>query len=121
MLKSIAQVFFLLILVVGIGYLASKLGFVAYQHYALQREINNAKARVGDLQKSTEELRKLIAQLGNKDFLTVKIKEELNVKEPGEKVAIIKNSPQPQVQKSGDTALSHQGFFKDWWNLFFGQ
>lgn len=119
MLKSIAQVFFLLILVVGIGYLASKLGFVAYQRYALQREINNAKARVGDLQKSTEELRKLVAQLGNKDFLTVKIKEELNVKEPGEKVAVIKNSPQPEVSKPELIPEKNTGFLRKWWDLFF--
>jgi len=118
MLKSILSTIVIGVLLAAIGYLASKVGLAAYNRYLVQLEINKAKAQVMQLEGSNDELKQLVAQLGNKEFLTLKLKEQLNVKEPGEKVAIIKNDPQPEISQP-PTVIKNYGFWPKWWDLFF--
>lgn len=119
MLQSILQKLFIVVLLIMVGYIGTKLGVAAYDRYQVQREINKAKAQVAELQKSNDELKRLIAQLGNREFLTLKVKEELNVKEPGEKVAIVKKDPQPEVTKGELIPEKNAGHLRKWWDLFF--
>ena len=119
MLQSVLQKLILVVLMVAVGYLATKLGVAAYERYSIQREINKSKAQVEELQKSNDELKRLIAQLGNREFLTLRVKEELNVKEPGEKVAIVKKDPEPEVRQEGVITESNTGYLPHWWDLFF--
>lgn len=119
MLKSILQKLLIVILIGLVASIGSKLGIAAYERYQVQLEINKAQAQVADLQKSNDELKRLISQLGNKEFLTLKIKEELNVKEAGEKIAIIKKNPQPEVTQPALIPEKNSGYLRQWWDLFF--
>lgn len=123
MLKSAFQGLTILALLVVSGYFLWKLGLVAYERYELQRAINEAKAEVAKLEQSNGELQKLLAQLGNQEFLTLKLKEELNVKEAGEHVAIVKPKPETKLTpaQAQESQALDTGYWPKWWKLFFAQ
>lgn len=121
MLKKTLRTLFIFVLLVVSGYLFFRLGERAYERYALQRQIEEAWLRVNSLQKSTEDLKTLLAQLGNEEFLKLKLKEELNVKEEGEKVAVIKKRNEPVTKKEETANEAKEHYLKEWWNVFFGK
>lgn len=119
MLQSLIQKTVILLLLLATGYLGTKVGVAAYERYQVQVEINRAKAQAGELQKSNKELKRLIAQLGNKEFLMLRVKEELNVKEFGEKVAIVKKDPEPEITQDTIIPTRNTGYLLQWWEVFF--
>ncbi len=122
MLKKVIHTLFIFVLLIISGYLFFRLGETAYERYALQRQIEEVRLRVNSLQKSSEDVKTLLAQLGNEEFLKLKLKEELNVKEQGEKVAVVKKKNEPVTKEEGNTASGiKENYLKDWWNVFFGK
>jgi cell division protein FtsB len=115
--KRILQKLAIVALLVLVGYLLVRVGTVAYERYTLQLSIDKAKSQVEELQKSNEELKELLAQLGNQEFLTLTVKEKLNVKGPDEQVAIIKDTRSEQADT--ETGQEEREFWREWWDLFF--
>lgn len=120
MLQKMFSTLLIFILLLISGYLFFRLGETAYERYTLQRQIEEVQLRVSSLQKSTEDLKTLLAQLGNEEFLKLKLKEELNVKEEGEKVAVVRKKNEPVIKEEEKREKSEEHYLKDWWNLFFG-
>lgn len=120
MFKKVIHTLFIFVLLIVSGYLFFRLGETVYERYTLQRQIKEVQLRVSSLQKSTEDLKALLAQLGKEEFLKLKLKEELNVKELGEKVAVIRKRNEPVI-KEEEVDEKNEHYLKDWWNLFFGR
>lgn len=121
MILHIIQKIFILFLFIGAGYLIIKIGIVAYDKYTLQLQINNVKSQISKLENNDEELKLLLAQLGDKEFLKLKAKENFNLKEQGEKVVIVKGISRNENDVKEKVVNKKISPWIEWWNIFFGK
>lgn len=112
----------LVVFLLAIGaWFAYKIAGVAYEKYTLKLQVNAMQAEMQRLERDNEEIKTLVAYLGNREFLKLKTKEGLNMREEDEKVAIISNNqsyaPEDAVKAE---ALARPVYWKKWRDMFLG-
>lgn len=80
--------------------------------YDLEREFSAAAAKKSSLEKRNQELIQLLQKFDNPEFLEREAKDRLNLKNPGEEVAII--VPEQQATSSAQAEKGLWGRMKNW-------
>lgn len=99
-----------------------------HRRQKINREISNLEAEINQAENKNTELQKLIKYLESDQFVEEQARLNLNMKKPGESVAVVTDSP--ESAKDGGTqstasavpgtgAAAKAGFAADWWNYFF--
>ena len=109
------------------------LGRSAYEKYqrnkSIAQEIQSLQEEADQLQKENKILSDRIAYFQTQEFKEKQAKEKLNVKKPGEQVAVI--TPSPSQENSDDSSQEQKNVNSDmvsmeksnpikWWDYFFG-
>ena len=94
------------------------------RRYAVNREINQLKKDVGDLEKRNAELADLIQYINTEDFQEKEDRTKLGLAKPGEKVIVIPDIPEQQTVEGTNNLpanLEEMSNPQRWWNYFFSQ
>jgi len=94
------------------------------RRYAVNREINQLKKDVEDLEKRNAELSDLIQYVNTEDFQEKEARTKLGMAKPGEKVVVIPDVPEQQPEEgtiNTPANLEEMSNPQRWWNYFFSQ
>lgn len=111
---------FLIVILIITALVAFSYARVYYQDYKVRQEIESLKKRVNALDTKKIESMKILEYVMSKQFVEEKARTELNLKEPGEKVLIINdlvenNLEETNQDEGGNAPLSN---IAKWWYYF---
>ncbi|MCK5490358.1 MAG: septum formation initiator family protein [Candidatus Pacebacteria bacterium] len=113
---------FVTISVFVVIFLGIKLGGIYYIEYQIQKEINSLQNDIDSVKKNNYKLSQLIEYSKTDEFKEAEARKRLNVQGEGEKMVIIKPSPDStedyDLQKKLDENDNLANYIK-WWNYFF--
>lgn len=126
-----AKKIIILALLALIGFIGFAVAQKSWSKYKLEKEIRRLQAQITDLEKNNSDTEGLIGYLATDDYLEREARAKLNLKKPGEKVAIF--APRGAEKASGEEtggassqAMTEKkgasGRFANvwrWWEYFF--
>jgi len=125
--KSFAKKVFSFKLFVAISvfiviFLGIKLGGIYYIEYQIQKEINSLQNDIDSVKKNNYKLSQLIEYSKTDEFKEAEVRKRLNMQGEGEKMVIIKPSPDSMEntdlqEKIGEN--ENLPNYLKWWNYFF--
>ena len=103
-------------------FLGIKLGGIYYIEYQIQKEINSLQNDIDSVKKNNYKLSQLIEYSKTDEFKEVEVRKRLNMQGEGEKMVIIKPSPDSMEntdlqEKIGEN--ENLPNYLKWWNYFF--
>lgn len=117
--------FFAAIILLIAGFLVYKIFLVSYQKYQVKKEIASLKGTLNDKEKQIDDLKKLVENLKDEDYLQKEARKKLNLQLPGEQAVIIiddKNKSTESVES--DKIAANASIWsviwsnpKKWWRM----
>lgn len=121
----------ILILVAFIGFIGFSVVKKSWSRYKLEKEIRRLQVQIADLEKNNSDAEGLIGYFATDDYLEREARAKLNLKKPGEKVAIFAplsaekiggeeavGAP-PRAMTGKETASGRLANVWRWWEYFF--
>ena len=114
-----SRFFFLLLLGIAM-FVATGLIRASYQHYQLRQEISSLEAEIQALSKKKLESMELLSYVMSPAFAEERARVELNLKEPGEHVAVIRDTGERNATEEVESTAGQEASNPiKWWYYFF--
>jgi len=121
LLGSKVFLFFIILALIG---LVVSLGQESYRKYQLTKEINGLKSEIEQLEGKNQQMADLMEYFQEGSYLEKEARLKLNLKKPGEKIVVISQTAEAEVDKrivaetEGEVSNETTNFWK-WWEYFF--
>jgi len=121
LLSSKVFLFFIILALIG---LIISLGQESYRKYQLTKEINGLKSEIEQLEGKNQQMADLMEYFQEGSYLEKEARLKLNLKKPGEKIVVISQAAEAEVDKrivaeTGDEVSNETTNFWKWWEYFF--
>jgi len=121
LLGSKVFLFFIILALIG---LVVSLGQESYRKYQLTKEINGLKSEIEQLEGKNQQMADLMEYFQEGSYLEKEARLKLNLKKPGEKIVVISQTAEAEVDKrivaeTEDEISNETTNFWKWWEYFF--
>lgn len=111
--KRFAYIIWFLV-VIGLFYVVGK---TFYQSYLVQKEVDNLKVTIVEMEQSNKELAEKIIYYQSPSYREKIARERMGLMKPGEEVVVILPEEKPKVVEADPEAGIPN--YQKWWNFFF--
>lgn len=133
--RLIFSKFFLILASLLLLFLVATLVKKMAQDYGIEREVEELKSEIAELERQSNEFTELVDYLNSEQFLEEEARMKLGFGKPGESVIVINNEEEDEQERANDTlqlnvyskTLSQSKEAKQeknyvlWWNYFFSK
>jgi len=109
--------FFLLLIIIGIGWFIYNTGIISYKKYNLNLEIQKIKKEIDALQAKNDKLKSLFEIFQSPEFLEKEARKKFNLQKEGEKTVVIIDD---KKEEKNQLVKKNKGIFDDLFGIVGG-
>jgi len=120
--KWLASGLFITVGLAVVVFIGVALGKETYRKYQIQKEIDSLQQEAEKVSEKNQELRQLIEYYQTDAYKELEARKKLGLQKKGEKVVIIKSSPENYLNKTGNLESAESknaSNLEKWWRYFF--
>ncbi len=120
--KWLASGLFITVGLAVVVFIGVALGKETYRKYQIQKEIDSLQQEAEKVSEKNQELRQLIEYYQTDAYKELEARKKLGLQKKGEKVVIIKSSPENYLNKTSNLECAESknaSNLEKWWRYFF--